>query len=238
MIIPKGKQIIIMTEGGTDLFDRHNSQQSDPSNLIERVPLLLNSDVTINLSSTFSTFLGNFNINKSMAALMASFTAIRNSIGSGSFKQLGMQTWEKTEPISIQIEVKLTMKTNAKRDVYDPAKILMKLSLPTVTSATGGLIPPGPTIASVVEDTAMSLGFDMAKATGNLLDRGTIYSIFIGRTIYLSQCIIKSVVPTFSIETDSNNYPTSCLLSIGIDSILTAHSGMIDDMDSAGGVIL
>lgn len=233
MVIPRGKKLLIMHESGKDLFDWYNDNNTNSPNQIQRVPFLLDNDVSINLSSQFSQFLGDTGVVPQISALFGSIKAVRNFFGSGQFKQMGLQTWQKTDPVSLSLEVTLNMRTDAKKDVYDPAKLLMKLPLPsTASSGTGGLIPPGPTIWSTIQDTFSNSKKNRDSSSNDLFDRGYIFSIQIGKTIWLDQVIFKKVVPVFSLETDTNDYPISCKLSLDIDSIFTATTEMVDEFDS------
>jgi hypothetical protein len=234
MVVSAGQQVIIMTgDNRLSIFDDFNSRQKNPLDRIQEVPLILNSDVAISLSSTFSPYLAGMDVAKGVSGLLSSITILRDFIGSGSFKQMGLQTWQSTEPIGLNLEVRLAMQTNAKREVYDPALLLMKLPLPTLAgSKTGGLIPPGPTIFSAIEETIANVTDGaVQRVGGDFFSRGQRYGLYIGHTIYLPSVVIKKVVPVFSSKTDENDYPIWCTLSMDIDSIYTATQEDIDNFN-------
>jgi hypothetical protein len=233
MIVSKGQQIVITTEGGTkSIFDAHNDLNKNPIDQIQEVPLILSNDIAITLSSNFTPFLAGMELTKGVTGILSSISGLRNFIGSGSFKQMGLQTWQSTEPIGLNIDIKLAMKTNAKKDVFDPACLLMKLPLPSLASSgTGGLIPPGPTVYSAIADTVSDVtrGSTNIGTVNGTFERGTIYGLYIGKTICLPQIVVKRVSPVFSTKTDTNGYPITCTLTIDIDSIYTATTVDIDN---------
>jgi len=185
--------------------------------LIPNTPLLLEEDLTITLNSEFSPLFGGAG-SASMTAfggLIGSFTGFEFS---GQFKQFGFQTWTKTDPASFSLMFTLHMKTNAKKDVLDPAKVLMKLPLPDDVSARnnnnyGRLIAPGPTIMDALSDKT----YENSRKS----------SCKIG-PFNFPDVVIKRVEPTFSHITDDNQIPIWCKLKVDVQSVYTATSNLID----------
>lgn len=242
MVISAGQRVYITDEKGNDILEKFGD-----------IPLMLDSDVAITLSSTFSPFLAGLNILKGVSGIFSSVKFIRDNIGGGSFKQLGLQTWDSTEPIGLNLEIKLAMKNNAYNDVYLPALMLMKLPLPTLAkNGTGGLVPPGPTVFGAIADTAANVqtkatdkgglggmvqniiaGVEDAVSSGanQVFSRGYIYGVHIGKTVWLPQIVVKRVTPVFSIKTDTNDVPIWCTLTIDIDSIYSATQESVNQFD-------
>ena len=98
-----------------------------------------------------------------------------------------------------------------------PTKKIIGLPLPTdlgLSRKGVGLLPPGPTIF---------------QAFGVTVKNEKRISVRIGK-IYLDPVVIKSVIPTFSKETDENGYPIFCRFSIEMQTIFTATTNMIEAM--------
>jgi hypothetical protein len=101
----------------------------------------------------------------------------------------------------------------------EPAKALMRIPLPTEGGGLG-LTPPGPSVLEVFSENGVSSGRETVA--------GKQLSMFIGNTIWMKKMIVTSVEPTFSAETDEDDYPIWCKLKIDISSIYTATSNMVD----------
>ena len=185
--------------------------------LIPNTPLLLEEDLTITLNSDFAPLFGGGQ--SSALTVLGGFVGSFSSFEfSGQFKQFGFQAWTKTDPASFSLMLTLAMKTDATKDVLDPAKVLMKLPLPDDISARndndwGRLIAPGPTILDTVVDKTMK----NSRKTSCKIGPFNFPSV-----------VIKRVEPTFSFLTDQNQIPIWCKLKIDVQTVFTATSYMID----------
>lgn len=199
MTIPKGKQVVFHTGNGD-------------------ITAVLEEDVTFTLNSSFEPMVGG-GTPKFLTAIGGLLKEYGGYGFSGQFKELGFQIWTKTDPISVSFAVSLFMKTNAKKDVVEPAKLLMQLPLPEDTSEEAGgdgggfgLIAPGPTLSAV---------FNQGDAS-----KGKRIGVDIG-TVRLPLVVVKKVEPTASLETDQNGHPIWIKLRIDVDSLFTATANMI-----------
>jgi len=183
------------------------------------IPLIIQNPITLSLTSTFSPLLGGGNT-KMLNVLGAAFAAVtKGKIAfSGQYEQLGFQQWESTDPLAFSTELNFYMgSTNlndAKREVYDPMIEISKLVLPEGGGGAGTLIGPGPSVLSVSDKVEYSFR--------------TIV-IEIGRVLRINSIIIKKAEPTFSNETDENEYPIWGKLALDINSLSTATVGMLDN---------
>ena len=199
--IPSGK-ILRLNLGGTSVTGN--------------IPIVLEEDITLSLSSNFSPLMGGGNANK-LAGILGSVS--RDVLGfgfSGQFKEMGFQMWTGTDPLGFSAQVGFYMgSTNvndAKVEVYEPAISLMKLPLPDDSGSDGagiGLVAPGPSLLSILNKTAVS------KST-------KLISMQIGKIIRVNSVIVKKAEPTFSTETDSNGYPIWAKIRLDISSTVTA----------------
>lgn len=198
--IPQGKRIRILKNG----------QEVLPSN----INLTLDSEIQLSLSSQFSPLFGESAIT-SLTMLGSVSKEVFGWGGSGSFKEMGYQVWQGTEPISFNFTTTLHMTYSGKKEVLDPAKELMKIPLPATQNLKEGfgMIAPGPSILAF---------FDKTKSKTDL------YSIRIGM-VYIDKVLIKKVEPTFSSECDSEGYPTFITLSVDCDSLYVATQQMIEN---------
>ena len=207
--IPKGRQIEFLKDG---------------KSILPGVPLTLESDLTISVSSSFDYLMGGggkyskliSNIGKSIASVAGS----KFGFG-GTLKQMGVQTWQSTDPLSLNVVLTffLGMRDiwNALEEVKKPIFELMKMTLPT-EGALGTLVAPGPSPLDVLKGTAAD----------GMLKTATI-SLDIGGIIYLPEIIVKQVQPTFSKEVDENGFPIWGQVSIDVMTLFTATGDLLDD---------
>ncbi len=208
IIIPKGKKV---------KFKRNNTE-------IPGVPMILEDEVTVSMSSSFSEITkGNSSTVFSLIAGAIRDAGYENisAWAGGQFKQLGFQTWTGTAPLSTTLTVNLTMNNDAKKDVVDPTLKLSKLCLPE--EGTGGaLIPPGPSISSALQSNE-----DEAS-------RGKIIHCYIGNYV-LRNVLVKRAQPTFSKFVDNNGYPISSRVELEITTLFSATTQMVETMLGGNG---
>jgi len=202
--VPLGKELIINV---------NNQSVTDKKMIIEE-------DIAFSLSSTFNPLLsgGNTKLVDIVGGLSKEFLGVGFT---GQFKQMGIQIWEGTQPLSLKITVGFYIdkeRPDAYDQVYKPTIALAKLPLP-IESSSGNLTAPGPTLASAL------LGTKTGKS-------GKIISVQVGKILYLRSALVKAAEPIFSNETDENDYPIWSKVSLDIISIMTATTRILDDRNS------
>lgn len=202
IIIPRGKQVHFT--GIEALQDKH---------------FLLEGDVTLRLSSNYQSPVGNVGgdlYTAYLAAIGAAKSISKDTINlPASFQQLGFQQWTGTDPLSVSFEIGIYMETTAYEDVILPAKAIMGLALPTLIGDTGGLSAPGPALYDVLL---------------NKQGASHLINIQLG-PCKLKNCILKSADVTFSEEVEENTYyPIWAKIIVGVSTVYTANTGMLDDM--------
>ena len=209
MLIPKGKQLRI----------RHDNQS-----ITGDIPLVLEEDITLSLSSNFSPLFGGGDTKalNVIGSLAREFTMGKIAF-SGQFQQLGFQMWGGTDPIAFTATLGFYMGStdanNARIEVYEPMIKLASLPLPE-EGRFGNLIGPGPAITTI-------LGGLLGKITENTEQR--LISLEIGRILRIGSIIVKRAEPTFSNETDEFGYPISGKIQLDINSLFTATVEMLTD---------
>lgn len=209
MIIPAGKQVRIFKNG---------------SSIVGNIPLIIEDDVTINVSSSFGALVenpGNDIIN-AIGALSRDFTGIGFS---SQLKAQGFQIWKSTEPLSMNFNFKFYIGIknyyNAEIEVYKPMINLMSVPTPSLDPTFNQvLIPPGPSIASVL--------LPNTKAA-----RGHKISVEIGRLLRIPNAIITKAEATWSKEVDDKGFPISGIINIDIQSINIATVEMLTNADNS-----
>jgi len=203
------------------MVGENNVMEGD--NIASGVNLVLEQDFSLNLSSSFKPLYSSGG--NDLATFIGSIT--RDSGGpafSGQFKQFGAQIWQNTEPINFTMDFTfyrgMTEAYDAKTEVYEPMKALMKLPLPSEggTVEVGGanvtnLIAPGPSFLDV-----LGLSGQNSK----------VISISIGRVIAIPQIVVKRAQPTYSKDVDAGGYPIWGKINLEISSLFTATTSMID----------
>ena len=207
MTIPKGKTLRI----------RQNNK-----NITGDIPLVLEEDITLSLSSNFSPLFGggDTKILNVIGSLAREFSQGKIAF-SGQFKQLGFQVWGGTDPIAFTATLGFYMGStdanNARIEVYAPMIKLAGLPLPE-EGVAGNLIGPGPAITS-------ALGGLLGKITENTEQR--IISLEIGKILRIGSIVVKRAEPTFSNEVDEFGYPISGKIQLDINSLFTATVEML-----------
>lgn len=205
--IPKGKEVVFQ-QGGGPISGTENSRA------------ILNEDLTLNFSSSFSS-LAESSAPKAFKALAGVLkdtgaNKVAGFIG-GEFKQLGFQVWTGTEPLSTTLSLKFSMDKDAKKDVMEPALAITKLVLPS-TGDKGALIGPGPSVLSTFEEGKI----------GSFAEGKNLHC-YIGN-FKISNIIVTRAVPTFSKHTDQYGYPIWATLELSFTTIFSATVEMLDDM--------
>lgn len=205
--IPKGKEVVFQ-QGGGPIPGTENSRA------------ILNEDLTLNFSSSFSSLTESSapKAFKALAGVLRDTGAnkVAGFIG-GEFKQLGFQVWTGTEPLSTTLSLKFSMDKDAKKDVMDPALAITKLVLPSV-GTKGALIGPGPSVLSTFEE----------GKVGSFAEGKNLHC-YIGN-FKISNIIVTRANPTFSKHTDQYGYPIWATLELSLTTVFSATVEMLKDM--------
>lgn len=211
--------------------------------LVTDKPLILNDELSISVSSKFGE-LWQSSPNNFMNLLSSSF-----GLPNGQFTLQGVQIWQSTDPININITLSVYMDDDPYTDVIVPTKSLMSLVLPEKSKMVIGnkesknnlklstLIPPGPNLQSIVN--FMKNDSKLASVASEFLEnfsmgsRG-VYKVIIGYATF-NDVIITKCEPTFSNEMAFSNskgklYPTSASLSVEISTMEIATTDMISNI--------
>lgn len=205
MIIPSGKVVTILV----------NSENVFSDAGIANPPIMtIDTEITINLQSKFDYLLGS-GVNKLFGVFSGAAYSLSGKSFTGQFKEMGYRFWNQTEPVQFSFETTFYMKTSAKKDVFEPAKVLMKLPLPAVASKGEGfgLIAPGPSILDALDIETK---------------RGRQYSFRCG-AFYLPSVLFEKAEPTWSSDVDEEGYPIWCRIQMELSSLYTANTQMIDN---------
>lgn len=220
-VIPRGKKLSLM-RGGTSVTGG--------------IPMILEEDITLSLSSSFGKLV-DVNNNPWVTALGMEAGRLMGTGFSGQVKQFGFQVWESTDPLSFQPTVTFHMGINnqwdAYREVYEPAMRLAGLPLPAEGASAGSITnlqPPGPPASSLFQE------LDDQGYGG----RYQPISMQIARILYVNMVIVKKAEPTFSSEVDESGNPMWAKVSLDIQSVNTATVEMIqsrtsEDIGGGGG---
>lgn len=206
MVFPEGKRLYINV---------------NKRNVTGDIPMIIESDITFPLSSSFSPLLGGGN-SKLINILGQLNSAVGGKGFSGQFKAMGIQVWDKTEPLTMSMTIAFYMnkiKPDGFLQVYKPSMELAKLVLPTEGEHLGVLVAPGP-------------DFHSALAGEKKGANGKVMSLQIGKILHISSIIVTKAEPTFSAETDENGYPIWSKVSLEVKSVNTATQSMFPINDT------
>lgn len=222
--------------------------KDNEGSIIGNTPLILDDDFSIKVNSKYGQ-LWESSPNNLMNLISNSF-----SIPSGQFALQGVQIWQSTDPLDINITVNLEMDSDSYLDVVYPSLILMQCSLPSYANGSEGgirgtteeliekhfnlklktLIPPGPNIQSLVQIMSSNKNNKISELISKRTGSKGLYTVEIGFATF-NNVIIKSVEPTYSNEYSLSDYknkycPVGASLSIEMSTMEVATTNMILDM--------
>jgi hypothetical protein len=237
--IPAGKEVKLFYQGGDNIFDELQSNTSDtnPTNRQVKIALLLEDDVSLNISSNYDPIIP-ANSNTFLNIISGSIVVGGAQIGSGQFVQQGIQIWKSTEPISFSLNVKLMAQVSGSEEVMKPFKHLVSLTLPSKRRKSDGdtgwgLVPPGPNISTI-------LGGQLTDQVNTAISKSGVYfteakgvlELRIGRFLRFPSVVLTKCVPTFVTVLDEDEYPVRCDLSLDFVTTEIATSDMIAGIDN------
>ncbi|MDA3856023.1 MAG: hypothetical protein PF569_07205 [Candidatus Woesearchaeota archaeon] len=191
--------------------------------------LILESDISLGISNDYQPLLSG----GIASAISLVSSATKGKIPAG-FRQQGFQVWRGSSPVELKLSVSLHMVTSGKLDVAEPAKSLIAYSVPHLKENGWGLVPPGASISAILGDgkiKELKDNYNIDIKNWFDVDSGKGFvSISIGNYLNLSQCIIKNVIPTYSLQEDSEGYPISCKLDIDISTLDIVNDKMIKEL--------
>ena len=190
--------------------------------------LILENDISLGISNDYQPLLSG-----NVGGVVSYLSSVSGGEVPAGFRQQGFQIWRGTSPIELKLSVSLHMVTSGRLDVITPAQKLIAYSVPDLNENGWGLTPPGASIISILGEDAVeniSKFYDVSSGKGSV-------SVFVGSYIQLHNCIIKNVIPTYSLQEDSEGYPVSCKLDIDISTLDVANSTMINELFITGGTV-
>jgi len=133
-----------------------------------------------------------------------------------------IKRWTGTEPLRFTCDLILHTQTNAFKDVYSPAKLLMNQVILSKDD-NGRFIVPGISLASMSD-------FQEGQSIGGLSKKAKVISAWIPGILYIPLGMIEKVQVTFSKEVTDSGYPLWANINVTIESILPANSDFFDDV--------
>jgi hypothetical protein len=219
LVIPPGKQ----------LYLRRRQQGEDDILVPNTMPLILEEPITITLSSDFGSLFGDVG-NGTVDAIGGLFRGLGFGFSS-QFKQFSIQTWKGTEPLSFKCTCSFhigqrsrsgVQQWGQRTSVYQPINELLKIPLP-FERELGNLVPPGPSLLDVAEDTEEGIISNSGVASNFFR-----YSLQIGKLYYLPSVVVKVAQPTYSEETDEFGNPLSAKIELDFITTVSATQQLID----------
>jgi len=134
-----------------------------------------------------------------------------------------IKRWTGTDPLRFACDLILHTKTNAYKDVYSPAKLLMEQVILSKDN-TGRFIVPGISLASM-ED------FQSGDSIGGISKKAKVISAWVPGMFYIPLGMIEKVQVTFSKEVTDRGYPLWATLNVNIESIMPANTDYFDNVN-------
>lgn len=210
--VPAGKELRLATSKG---------------NITGNVPLVLENEISISLSSSFKPLYGGGS--NPLIDMLGNLSQGLVGLGfSSQFKEFGYQVWDKTDPLSINVTVTFRLGMlnlfSAREEVYIPMIKLASIPLPTVGGSLAegtleNLVAPGPPPTTLLEGQDGE-GFGYVGKYRKI-------SLEIGNILRVDKVIVLKATPTVSTETDSAGYPIWAKVDMDIQSVETATVEML-----------
>lgn len=230
-------------EGGTDEhgfyvpFGRRVYIKQGTEDVLKGYPncfLIFEDDFKLSVDSDYKDILETKG-SSLLTLASGSFELFGGAVPSGQFALQGMQIWEKTEPISFNIDVSINSINSGLEDIIKPVRDLMSLTAPD-KSEVGllgqTLIPPGPNLASILALAGLSDNAAAKKLNDAITIKAGkgVFNILVGKYAVINNVVITKVEPVFSSVIDVEGYPTSCKLSIEFKTVEVATSNMLNSI--------
>ncbi len=201
--VPAGKKLILKAKSGSILPD---------------VDLILQDEVSLSFSNRFEPIIGD-GVSKIGALAGSGLNAAIGAFGSDfrvgtTTKELGFSYWAGSGPIQFSMTVALHMKTDAKKDVWDPHMKILNLALPREPEKGVGLIAPGPDITQLFGKSPETNSQSLSARIGNL---------------FLDWVVIVKAEPTYSLDTDEDDYPVWIKLQLDVQTVFNSYAGLLQD---------
>lgn len=227
-LFSKGREVKFYSSDNKDLLEAYTNTH-----------LLLTNDIEIRTVNTYGSILGEVEPNNLLNILASSFTFANFSIPAQNSLQ-SIAIWQKTDPLTMSLEVSVPMVNSGRRDVVEPMYQLIGYTLPSKVDDNkgikGSLIPPGPNLAAILDTVGLSsekVGGAITAASFNIIkvmkSKGVI-KIKVGEYLTLPDCVITGITPTFSKELDEDYFPISCTATIDIQTVEVATEQMFLSM--------
>lgn len=211
--------------------------------------LILDEDVSIKCSSKYGPLW------EAQPSNLLNLLSNSAGLPSGQFALQGVQIWQSTDPLTVDVSGTRYMNTDPYTDVVEAVKTLMNLCIPKLSNGTGTiaesidkfmeeklgismktLIPPGPNIQYLASKVASGTESGLFTSALNKLSNAGVGAqggtyVQIGNFNFYDS-IITSVEPTFSKEvakstTKGKYYPISANVSITFTSAMIPTPSMI-----------
>ncbi|MGL5913592.1 MAG: hypothetical protein ACRCZB_05450 [Bacteroidales bacterium] len=202
MVVSKGSKVVI-----SHLPSKENSS----------ITGCLAEDFVLNMSSSFTQLIDSGG-HKALTVLGGALsTATGGTLGgSGQIKQAGFQIWERTDPITISLQLEFHRKVNASKELRSIVQTLLSLPLPA-EKLGGILVPPGPSIIEAlgIEPTAKG-----ADSYVNLTIGG----------IDLPRCLMTGAEPSYSKYQDESGYPIFVRVACSFKTMYSGTKSMVKSL--------
>jgi hypothetical protein len=132
------------------------------------------------------------------------------------------QVWQSSDPMGFNIPFTFVAKTDAKKDVADKVRNLLKLTAPSLAVGGFALQAPGPTIVG-----------ELANWSNSSM-KGRRITLFIGTFLVLENCIVKAVDAQFDSLMGEDGIPHKAKVTVDIESYFTCFT--VQDIDALFGV--
>jgi|SRR5690606_10546102 len=136
-------------------------------------------------------------------------------------KYMSVAIWEGGCVLTFDMPFVFYAFQDAKKEVAEPIKKLMKLAAPS--ELAGLLVAPGPRVLNA--SALMSGDISEAASLG-----GDFITLHIGNFLRLEPCIITNVAPTFSTQFDANGTPISADVNVQIEAYYTITKEDLDKL--------
>ncbi len=190
------------------------------------ISAILVDDITVEYKSSFESFSDVLpqlsDLINAGTTLQASTTGTVNANWLRLTNLFDLPRWKRTDPIRLTLKIVFFTKDNPFKDVWEPIKKLVALTILTKDLASSSWIVPGISLATAS---------DFSKAKGKkspYSPKSKLISFEIPGIIYIPVAMVESAVPTYSSEETESGYPLWGSLDL---SILSIYPAILDYLD-------
>ncbi len=174
----------------------------------------LPDSIDLSMGASYETV---FSDNQIIEGIIKFTRVIGNKTSTSTSSILNSRVWASTDPITLSLDLKLSAKADAQKEIIQPINKVLQLLVPNNDAGGELAVIPGPR-------------FNIKQSSKGSVT-GTIIRVEVGSFFTLDNCILTSVTPSINTGVlDSKGTPMNASINITIESYFPQYTKDIDSL--------